>query len=97
MGQATALINSEYDNLYTLEEARNIVRLEEMRQRLEQDRIKQNEKKDRRYFAKQRLAGFGLLAISTIILTVTKDATASIFLYPIGLIVMTTKNKVICL
>ena len=50
--------------------------------------------KDKKYFIKQKLIGSLLVAACLILTIITKDATASVILIPLGLYAIFTKNKV---
>ena len=57
--------------------------------------IKEENKAERKYYAKQKTIG-GVLVICSILLPILlQDITASVFLFPLGVSVMVTKDKVI--
>ena len=57
--------------------------------------IKEEKKQENRYFIKQRILGGALVAVSVLIPVLLQDITASVFLFPLGVGVMVTKEKVI--
>ncbi len=95
MSQSNVISLEQYNKMYTLDEARKLL-LEEAER--EQERInieKRNSRRERAYYAKQKLVGLALIVLSIILMVAVKDATASFFMIPIGLLVMFTKAKVI--
>lgn len=57
--------------------------------------IKEEKRTEKRYFRKQKALG-GLLVLCSILLPLLlQDITASVFLFPLGVGVMVTKDKVI--
>ena len=57
--------------------------------------IKEQRKEENRYYIKQRIAG-GLLVLASVLCPLLlQDITASVFLFPLGVGVMVTKDKVI--
>lgn len=57
--------------------------------------LKEEKKQENRYFIKQRILGGALVAISVLIPALLQDITASVFLLPLGVGVIVTKDKVI--
>ena len=57
--------------------------------------IKEEKRIEKRYFVKQRILGGALVAISVLIPLLLQDITASVLLFPLGVGVMVTKDKVI--
>ena len=57
--------------------------------------MKEEKKQENRYFIKQRILGGALVALSVLIPALLQDITASVFLLPLGVAVMVTKDKVI--
>ena len=57
--------------------------------------IKEEKRIEKRYFIKQRILGGALVAVSVLIPVLLQDITASAFLFPLGVGVMVTKEKVI--
>lgn len=57
--------------------------------------LKEEKRTEKRYFVKQRILGGALVAISVLIPVLLQDITASVFLFPLGVGVMVTKDKVI--
>ena len=57
--------------------------------------MKEEKKQENRYFIKQRILGGVLVAASVLIPALLQDITASVFLFPLGVAVMVTKEKVI--
>ena len=88
-----ALMNKNISSLYTLDEAREILELEAMKRQAIYNEEKEQNRIERTYFIKQKLLGICLMIIATLIMFITKDATASIFLFPLGLLITLTKNK----
>ena len=57
--------------------------------------IKEEKKQKNRYFIKQRICGGVLVLCSVLCPLLLQDITASVFLFPLGVGVMVTKDKVI--
>ncbi len=57
--------------------------------------IKEEKRTEKRYFRKQKALGGALVAVSVLIPLLLQDITASVFLLPLGVGVMATKEKVI--
>jgi len=57
--------------------------------------IKEEKRIEKRYFIKQKALGGALVAVSVLIPLLLQDVTASAFLFPLGVGVMVTKEKVI--
>ena len=57
--------------------------------------IKEEKRIEKRYFRKQKALGGALVAVSVLIPALLQDITASVFLFPLGVGVMVTKDKVI--
>lgn len=57
--------------------------------------IKEEKKQENRYYTKQRIAGGALVVLSLLIPALLHDITASVFLLPLGVGVMVTKDRVI--
>lgn len=57
--------------------------------------IKEEKRIERRYFAKQKILGGLLVLCSVLCPLLLQDVTASVFLFPLGVGVMVTKDKVI--
>lgn len=83
------IVVAEYD-YYTLDQARRII-AEENRHR---ERKRTRRKALAIYYIKQKLSGLLLVAIGTVIPVVANDITFSIFMIPLGIYLMLTKEKV---
>lgn len=57
--------------------------------------IKEEKKQENRYYIKQRICGGVLVLCSVLCPLLLQDITASVFLLPLGVGVMVTKDKVI--
>lgn len=57
--------------------------------------IKEQRKEESRYYIKQRIAGGLLVLCSVLCPLLLQDITASVFLFPLGVGVMVTKDRVI--
>lgn len=57
--------------------------------------IKEEKRTEKRYYRKQRILGGLLVAVSVLLPLLLQDITASVFLFPLGVGVMVTKEKVI--
>ena len=57
--------------------------------------LKEEKRTEKRYFVKQRILGGALVAVSVLLPFLLQDITASVFLFPLGVGVMVTKDKVI--
>lgn len=57
--------------------------------------IKEEKRTEKRYFRKQKALGGALVAVSVLLPLLLQDITASVFLFPLGVGVMVTKDKVI--
>jgi hypothetical protein len=57
--------------------------------------IKEEKRTEKRYYCKQRILGGVLVAVSVLLPLLLQDITASVFLLPLGVGVMVTKDKVI--
>lgn len=57
--------------------------------------LKEEKRTEKQYFTKQRIVGGLLVAVSVLIPVLLHDITASIFLLPLGIAVMVTKDKVV--
>ena len=57
--------------------------------------LKEEKKQEKRYFRKQRILGGLLVLCSVLCPLLLQDITASVFLFPLGVGVMVTKDKVI--
>lgn len=57
--------------------------------------IKKEKKQENRYYTKQRIMGGILVLLSVLCPLLLQDITASVFLFPLGVGVMVTKDKVI--
>lgn len=57
--------------------------------------LKEEKRTEKRYFRKQKALGGALVAVSVILSFLLQDITASVFLLPLGVGVMVTKDKVI--
>jgi|GEM_PF-4197427 len=57
--------------------------------------MKEEKRIEKRYFRKQKALGGALVAVSVLIPVLLQDITASVFLLPLGVGVMVTKDKVI--
>jgi len=69
-----------YEPLYTLSEARKI--------------IQQQERKDRKNYIKQKLAGFALIIISVVSpILLETELTITLFLFCLGIYLVFTKDK----
>ena len=57
--------------------------------------LKEEKKQENRYFIKQRILGGLLVLCSVLCPLLLQDITASVFLFPLGVGVMVTKDRVI--
>lgn len=57
--------------------------------------LKEEKHTEKQYYTKQRIVGGLLVAVSVLIPVLLHDITASIFLLPLGIAVMVTKDKVV--
>lgn len=57
--------------------------------------LKEEKRIEKRYFRKQKALGGALVAFSVLLPLLLQDITASVFLLPLGVGVMVTKDKVI--
>lgn len=57
--------------------------------------IKEEKRTEKRYFRKQKALGGVLVLCSVLCPLLLQDIAASVFLFPLGVGVMVTKNKVI--
>lgn len=57
--------------------------------------LKEEKRIEKRYFRKQKAIGGALVAVSVLLPLLLQDITASAFLFPLGVGVMVTKDKVI--
>ena len=57
--------------------------------------LKEEKRIENRYFRKQKALGGALVAVSVLIPALLQDITASVFLFPLGVGVMVTKDRVI--
>ena len=57
--------------------------------------LKEEKRTEKRYFTKQRICGGLLVAVSVLLPVLLQDITASVFLLPLGIGVMVTKDNVI--
>lgn len=57
--------------------------------------LKEEKRMEKRYFRKQKAIGGVLVAVSVLIPVLLQDITASVFLFPLGVGVMVTKDRVI--
>lgn len=57
--------------------------------------VKEEKRTEKRYFVKQKALGGVLVGLSVLIPVILQDITASVFLLPLGVGVMVTKEKVI--
>ena len=57
--------------------------------------IKEEKRIEKRYFTKQKIMGGLLVLCSVLCPLLLQDITASVFLFPLGVGVMVTKDKVI--
>lgn len=57
--------------------------------------LKEEKRTEKRYFRKQKALGGALVAVSVLLPFLLQDITASVFLFPLGVGVMVTKDKVI--
>lgn len=57
--------------------------------------IKEEKRIEKRYFRKQRILGGLLVLCSVLCPLLLQDITASVFLFPLGVGVMVTKDRVI--
>ena len=87
-------IVATYD-YYTLEQAREIIKEENRQKAIRRAERKARRKAERIYYIKQKLAGLTLAAIGILIPFVCDgDATASLLVLPMGLYLLSTKEKV---
>lgn len=84
----------EYD-YYTLEQAREIIKEENRQKAIIRAERKARRKAERIYYIKQKLSGLTMAAIGILIpFIMDGDATASLFVLPLGLYLLFTKEKV---
>ena len=57
--------------------------------------IKEEKREEKRYFRKQKTVGGLLVLCSVLCPLLLQDITASVFLFPLGVGVMVTKEKVV--
>lgn len=57
--------------------------------------MKEEKRTEKRYFAKQKITGGVLVLCAVLLPFLLQDITASVFLLPLGVGVMVTKEKVI--
>lgn len=57
--------------------------------------LKEEKRIEKRYFRKQKALGGALVVVSVLIPVLLQDITASVFLFPLGVGVMVTKDRVI--
>lgn len=57
--------------------------------------LKEEKRTEKRYFRKQKALGGALVTVSVLLPLLLQDITASVFLFPLGVGVMVTKDKVI--
>lgn len=57
--------------------------------------LKEEKRIEKRYFTKQKIMGGILVLCSVLCPLLLQDITASVFLFPLGVGVMVTKNRVI--
>ena len=57
--------------------------------------LKEDKRTEKRYFVKQRILGGLLVLCSVLCPLLLQDITASVFLFPLGVGVMVTKDKVV--
>lgn len=57
--------------------------------------LKEEKRTEKRYFRKQKTLGGALVAVSVLLPLLLQDITASVFLLPLGVGVMVTKDRVI--
>lgn len=57
--------------------------------------LKEEKRTEKRYYIKQRILGGALVSVSVLIPVLLQDITASVFLLPLGVGVMVTKEKVV--
>lgn len=57
--------------------------------------LKEEKRTEKRYFRKQKALGGALVAVSVLIPVLLHDITASAFLFPLGVGVMVTKERVV--
>ena len=57
--------------------------------------LKEEKRTEKRYLTKQRICGGLLVAVSVLLPVLLQDITASVFLLPLGIGVMVTKDNVI--
>lgn len=60
-----------------------------------QNAIKEEKRTEKRYYTKQKIMGGVLVLCSVLCPLLLQDITASVFLFPLGVAVMVTKDKVI--
>lgn len=95
MNQTSAVRIEEYGRLYTLDEARQLLLEEAERAQEARNFEKKKARHERRYFIKQRTIGLALIVLSLMLIIAVRDATAAIFMIPIGLFIMLTKSRVL--
>jgi len=83
------------EELYTLNQARKLIEAENRRNARKNARIKARKRVEVIYYIKQKLSGAALTAISVLIPFINNgDITASVFLLPLGIYLLFTKEKV---
>lgn len=57
--------------------------------------LEEERQTEKRYFRKQKALGCALIAVSVLLPILLQDVTASVFLLPLGIGVVATKDKVV--
>ena len=84
----------EYD-YYTLDQARKIIAEENKQKAIRIARRKARRKAETIYYIKQKLIGFAAVGISVASpLLLDGDATISVLMFPLGIFLMVTKEKI---
>lgn len=87
-------IVASYD-YYTLEQAREIIREEDRQKAIRKAECKARRKAERIYYIKQKLMGLAAVCVAIACpLLLDGDATASLFMLPLGLYALFTKEKI---
>ena len=84
----------EYD-YYTLDQARKIIAEENRQKAIRRAKRKARRKAERIYYIKQKLMGLAAVGVSVASpLLLDGDATISVLMFPLGIFLMVTKEKV---
>ena len=82
------------EKLYTLEEAKKIIKEENRQKAIRKAKQKARKRAERNYFLKQKLSGLVMAAIGVVTAIISHDITFSVFVLPLGLYLLFTKEKI---